>query len=81
MAGGTGAGAMTDRTAVELRPVLDVARRRIESLQLEIEARGDCKGDKTRQLQRLELYAAVVTRLRRVDALMPEVARAQTRIC
>lgn len=80
MTGGTWVGAMTDRMAVELRPVADVARRRIESLQHQINVGGDCKGRKKRELQRLELYAAVVTRLHRVDALMPEVALAQTRV-
>jgi len=79
MTGGTGVGAMADASAAKLQALIDTAQRRIDGLQREIGAGRDNTGRKTRQLQRLELYEFVVTRLNRGDALMPEVISAQTR--
>ena len=61
----------------ELQPVVDVARQRMQVLQADIESGRDVTGRKTRELQRLQLYTAVVKRLNRSDVLMPEVTRAQ----
>ena len=61
----------------ELQPVVDVARQRMKVLQADKESGRDRTGRKSRELQRLQLYTAVVKRLNRSDVLMPEVIRAQ----
>ncbi len=61
----------------DLQPVVDIARRRMQELQ--VEAGADKTGRKSRELQRLRLYTFVVKRLKRSDALMPEVILANER--
>lgn len=63
----------------DLQPVVDIARRRMQELQAEVGAGCDKTGRKGRELQRLRLYTCVVKRLRRSDALMPELILANER--
>ena len=76
--GDTGVGAMVALNG-ELQPVIDIARRRMQKLQAEVGAGCDKTGRKSRELQRLRLYTCVVKRLKRSDALMPEVILANER--
>jgi ribosomal protein S7 len=70
---------MASLNIAELRPILDVAYRRIRGLRTEISVGRDEGGRKKRALQRIELYASVLERLDRADALMPEIIGAQER--
>jgi hypothetical protein len=63
----------------DLQPVVDIARRRMQKLQAEVAAGCDETGRMSRELQRLRLYTCVVKRLKRSDALMPEVILANER--
>jgi len=62
-----------------LEPLLEGVQRRIRGLQAEIGTAPAGAERKVRQLERVQLYHAVVKRLSTRDALMPEVARAHLR--
>jgi ribosomal protein S7 len=70
---------MANMNILELRPMLDVARQRIRGLRAQITVGRDESGRKKRALQRIELYASVLERLNRADALMPEFICAKER--
>lgn len=55
---------------VEMKPLISNVEERMQCLQDDVERT-------RRELQRLELYHAVVKRLSSPEALMPEVVRAQ----
>jgi hypothetical protein len=62
-----------------LEPLAESAQRRIKHLQAEI-ARAPVDAErKVRQLERVQLYHSVVTRLNSREAVMPEVACALLR--
>jgi hypothetical protein len=63
----------------DLQAVVDIARRRMQELQAQVSAGCDKTGRKSRELQRLRLYTCVVKRLKRSEALMPEVILANER--
>ena len=55
---------------VEMKPLISSVEQRMQFLQHDVERT-------KRELQRLELYHAVVKRLSSAESLMPEVVRAQ----
>jgi hypothetical protein len=66
-------------SGVALDNLVEGARQRIRGLQAEI-ARAPAGAErKVRQLERVQLYHSVVTRLHARDAVMPEVALAHLR--
>ena len=70
---------MTDQPAADVRPLVDGAQKRIGELRAQICAGQDERGRKQRTLQRIELYASIVERLKCGDALMPEFIQAKER--
>jgi hypothetical protein len=68
-----------ENSGAALEPLLEGVQRRIKGLQTEIGNAPAGAERKVRQLERVQLYHAVVTRLSARDALMPEVARAHLR--
>jgi hypothetical protein len=61
-------------TGAGLEPLAESAQRRIEHLRAEIARAPSGAERKVRQLERVQLYHAVVARLNSRDAVMPEVA-------
>jgi hypothetical protein len=70
---------MSDRPAAELRLLVDDALSRISELRAQIRAGQDERGHKQRTLQRIELYATIMVRLKCGEALMPEFIQAKER--
>ena len=58
-------------------PLVERAERRIRVLQKQLKLGGWQAERKVRQLERAQLFYAVVCRLDSDDAVMPEIARAQ----
>ena len=63
----------------EREPLIESVQQHIRGLQSEIRKAPDDAEQKVRQLERVQLYHAVVKRLNARDALMPEVAQAHLR--
>ena len=71
---------MTVRKSRTEGPLLvESAARRIRVLQMELKSDTGQAERKVRELERAQLFYAVVCRLGSDDAVMPEVARAQVR--
>jgi hypothetical protein len=66
-----------DYSGAEPQLLVESAQRRIKGLQKEIGSSLADSEQKVRQLERVQLYHSVVSRLSSRDAVMPEVAIAQ----
>ena len=66
-----------DYSGAEPQLLVESTQRPIKELQKEIGSSGADSKQKVRQLERLQLYHSVVSRLSSRDAVIPEVALAQ----
>ncbi len=69
----------TGRSGAEREPLVEMVQQHIRGLRSEIGRAPADVEQKVRQLERVQLYHAVVKRLNARDALMPEMAQAHLR--